>query len=52
MVTLLGLGLSVDYGLLLVARYREELLRGWARPGGRDRPGLGHRRPHDRCSAR
>jgi putative drug exporter of the RND superfamily len=26
-VTLLGLGLSVDYGLLLVARYREELLR-------------------------
>jgi putative drug exporter of the RND superfamily len=27
-VTLLGLGLSVDYGLLLVARYREELLRG------------------------
>jgi RND superfamily putative drug exporter len=24
-VTLLGLGLSVDYGLLLVARYREEL---------------------------
>jgi RND superfamily putative drug exporter len=29
-VTLLGLGLSVDYGLLLVARYREELLRGWS----------------------
>ncbi len=28
-VTLLGLGLSVDYGLLLVARYREELLGGW-----------------------
>jgi len=27
-VTLLGLGLSVDYGLLLVARYREELVRG------------------------
>ena len=27
-VTLLGLGLSVDYGLLLIARYREELLRG------------------------
>ncbi len=27
-VTLLGLGLSIDYGLLLVARYREELLRG------------------------
>jgi RND superfamily putative drug exporter len=28
-VTLLGLGLSVDYGLLLVARYREELGRGF-----------------------
>jgi RND superfamily putative drug exporter len=27
-VTLLGLGLAVDYGLLLVARYREELLDG------------------------
>jgi len=27
-VTLLGLGLSIDYGLLLVARYREELGRG------------------------
>src|SRR4029453_10377249 len=27
-VTLLGLGLAVDYGLLLVARYREELLEG------------------------
>jgi RND superfamily putative drug exporter len=28
-VTLLGLGLSVDYGLLLVARYREELAAGF-----------------------
>ncbi|MEU7823238.1 MMPL family transporter [Catellatospora sp. NPDC049133] len=28
-VSLLGLGLAVDYGLLLVARYREELLDGW-----------------------
>ena len=28
-VTLLGLGLSVDYGLLLVARYREELGHGY-----------------------
>ena len=27
-VTLLGLGLAVDYGLLLVARYREELRAG------------------------
>src|SRR6266545_4424023 len=29
-VTLLGLGLSVDYGLLLVGRYREELGAGFA----------------------
>jgi RND superfamily putative drug exporter len=28
-VTLLGLGLSIDYGLLLVARYREERARGF-----------------------
>ncbi|GAA0896903.1 MMPL family transporter [Virgisporangium ochraceum] len=28
-VTLLGLGLSIDYGLLLVARYREELGEGF-----------------------
>jgi putative drug exporter of the RND superfamily len=27
-ITLLGLGLSIDYGLLLVARYREELAAG------------------------
>jgi putative drug exporter of the RND superfamily len=27
-VTLLGLGLSIDYGLLLVARYREEIAAG------------------------
>ncbi|MFC7481291.1 MMPL family transporter [Luedemannella flava] len=31
-VTLLGLGLSVDYGLLLVARYREELAAGHPPP--------------------
>jgi RND superfamily putative drug exporter len=29
-VTLLGLGLSIDYGLLLIARYREELAAGFA----------------------
>jgi RND superfamily putative drug exporter len=28
-VTLLGLGLSIDYGLLLIARFREELGHGW-----------------------
>jgi putative drug exporter of the RND superfamily len=26
--TLLGLGLSIDYGLLLLSRYREELANG------------------------
>ena len=36
--TALGLGLAVDYGLLLVSRYREEL----ARAG----PGLGGAQPH------
>ncbi len=29
-ITLLGLGLSIDYGLLLVARYRDELRAGFA----------------------
>ncbi|WP_433615818.1 MMPL family transporter [Dactylosporangium sp. CA-139114] len=31
-VTLLGLGLSIDYGLLLVARYREEVAAGFEPP--------------------
>jgi putative drug exporter of the RND superfamily len=30
-VSLLGLGLAIDYGLLLVARYREELRKGYER---------------------
>lgn len=36
-VTILGLGLSIDYGLLIVSRYREELRerRGGHRPGSR-----------------
>ncbi|WP_433216723.1 MMPL family transporter [Microtetraspora malaysiensis] len=36
-VTLLGLGLCIDYGLLLVGRYREELVRPYRRAaaGGR-----------------
>lgn len=34
-VTVLGIGLSIDYGLLIVSRYREEL----ARHGGRGTPG-------------
>ena len=47
MVTLLGLGLSVDYGLLLVARYREELERR-LQPDVGGEPGLGHRRTYHR----
>ena len=45
--TLLGLGLSIDYALLMVSRFREERAggRGRARRGRADR---GHRRAHDR----
>jgi RND superfamily putative drug exporter len=35
-VTLLGLGLCIDYGLLLVGRYREELVVPYRRAAGRD----------------
>jgi len=44
-VTLLALGLSVDYGLLLVARYREELVPEYqrARAAGDRRPDRSHR---------
>ena len=35
LTTLLGLGLGVDYSLLLVSRFREELGRAGARRGGR-----------------
>jgi RND superfamily putative drug exporter len=38
-VTVLGIGLSIDYGLLVVSRYREELHR-----GERDADGPGRRR--------
>jgi putative drug exporter of the RND superfamily len=43
-VTLLSLGLSVDYGLLLVARYREELVPEYqkARTAGTRRPDRSH----------
>ena len=34
-VTVLGLGLCIDYGLLIVSRYREELRRSTERPGSR-----------------
>ena len=33
LATLLGLGLGVDYSLLMTSRFREELRRGIARPG-------------------
>lgn len=36
LAALLGLGLSIDYGLFLVSRFREELLRGRRRTDGRD----------------
>ena len=36
-VTVLGLGLCIDYGLLLVSRYREEVRRRTARAGRRRR---------------
>jgi RND superfamily putative drug exporter len=44
-VTLLSLGLSVDYGLLLVARYREELIPEYqkALAAGLRRPDKSHR---------
>jgi RND superfamily putative drug exporter len=31
MVTLIGFGIAIDYSLLVVYRFREELRRGWAR---------------------
>ncbi|MFV0426882.1 MAG: MMPL family transporter [Beutenbergiaceae bacterium] len=49
-VTVLALGLSIDYGLLIVSRYREELRRELdacelhATRRGRTRPRLGHDR--------
>ena len=33
-VTVMGLGLAIDYGLLMVSRYREELRRGLDPPDG------------------
>ncbi|MHA7133064.1 MMPL family transporter [Oerskovia turbata] len=38
-VTLLGLGLSIDYGLLIVSRFREELHALTDRPGAAETPG-------------
>ncbi len=45
-VTILSLGLSIDYGLLIVSRFREELRRRVAAPGG------GRRRRGDDAVAR
>jgi RND superfamily putative drug exporter len=36
-VTVMGLGLAIDYGLLMVSRYREELRRGLQHPAALDR---------------
>jgi RND superfamily putative drug exporter len=43
MVSLIGLGIAIDYSLLVVYRYREERER--ADEGGRDRADDEHRRP-------
>ena len=47
LVMLIGLGIAVDYSLLVVYRYREELRKG-GYEGGRDRPHDEHRRPRGR----
>ncbi|MFI6499437.1 MMPL family transporter [Nonomuraea typhae] len=39
-VTLLGLGLCIDYGLLLVGRYREELVQPYRRAAAAGRHGI------------
>ena len=44
LATLLGLGLGVDYSLLMTSRFREELRRGVALPGGTMDVGDGQRR--------
>ncbi len=41
-LTVLGLGLSIDYGLLIVSRYREEARRPAWRPWPPEAPGAGH----------
>ncbi|MEV5571983.1 MMPL family transporter [Spirillospora sp. NPDC052269] len=38
-VTILGLGLAIDYGLLMVTRFRDELGKGGADPDGADLDG-------------
>jgi trehalose monomycolate/heme transporter len=48
-ITLLGLGMAIDYSLLVVSRFREELRAGYARP----RPSRGRWRLQDaQCSSR
>src|SRR5262249_23700927 len=39
-VTVLGLGLAIDYALFMVTRFREELAVAWGAPGGCSRRGL------------
>ena len=47
LVMLIGLGIAVDYSLLVVYRYREELRQGGSQ-GGRDRPDDGDGGPRGR----
>ena len=53
LATLLGLGLGVDYSLLMTSRFREELARAPGRPGSgrRGGPGRRSRPPVGPCSS-
>ncbi len=46
-ITILGLGLAIDYGLFMVSRFREELRRGLSTEDGGG-PDDGDRGPHGR----
>ena len=48
-ITLVGIAIGIDYALLVVSRFREEMRTG-RRPRGRDRPHDGDRRPRGAAS--